>query len=195
MIRLLALLLLTFSFAAAQEPAPPVLKLEVKADYVALRVTGATNMTAHTWQWRVLPRTAEDQVAWSPFDGPSAEGAFKLATPMPVGGWYRVEVRALDGDKLLKTAGVTRPEPHPFQMVTAERIAALPEEQRAAWTAWLAKSQELAQNGWRNSRVNAAALGPQCRNRRPWATQNSNCPAKWTRLRLEVPSQRSSRMW
>jgi PelA/Pel-15E family pectate lyase len=146
MYRLLATILLTLPFAAAQETPQPVLKLEVKADYVALRITGATNMTANGWQWRVLPRTAEDQVAWSHFDGPSAEGVFKLATPMPAGGWYRVEVRALDGDNVLKSAGVTRPEPHPFEMVTSERIAALPEDQRAAWTAWLAKSQEQAQD-------------------------------------------------
>src|SRR5690242_17790907 len=109
--RLLASLLLTLSFATAQEAPQPVLKLEVKADYIALRITGTTNMSAHTWQWRVLPRTAEDQVAWSPFDGPGADGTFKLATPMPAGGWYRVEVRSLDGDKVLKSAGVTRPEP------------------------------------------------------------------------------------
>lgn len=144
--RLLAFLLLTLSFAAAQEPSPPVLKLEVKADYVALRITGTTNMTAHTWQWRLLPRTAEDQVAWSPFDGPSVEGTFKLATPMPVGGWYRVEVRSLDGDNVLKSAGVTRPEPHPFEMVTPERIATLPIDQGAAWTAYMVKSQEYAKD-------------------------------------------------
>jgi PelA/Pel-15E family pectate lyase len=130
--------------ARAQDAAPasPTLKLTVKADYVALRITGATNITANTWQWRVLPGGPGDQIAWSHFDPPNATGIFKLATPMPAGGWYRVEVRAVEGEKVIKEAGVTRPEPPAFVHVTPDRIAALPDAEREAWTAYVTLSRE-----------------------------------------------------
>jgi PelA/Pel-15E family pectate lyase len=143
------LLVLSWSLgtiARAQEAAPaaPSLKLTVKADYLALRIAGTTNITANAWQWRVLPVGPDDMVAWSHFDPPKAQGAFKLATPMPAGGWYRVEIRALDGENVLKEAGVTRPEPEAFIHVTPERIAVLPDAEREAWTAYVMQSREKA---------------------------------------------------
>ena len=156
MIRLLIPLLLTSHFVVAQEKPPPALKLEVKADYLALRITGASNFTAEIWQWRVLPGGAEDMVAWSAFDAPGPDGSFKLATPMPAGGWHRVEVRALDGDKVIKSAGLTHPGPHPFEMVTPERIAALPAEAHAAWTEYVNQSQK-------NAKQEREALALECR--------------------------------
>ena len=145
--RLLITFLLTFQVVSAQEKPKteaPALKLDVKADYLALRIEGKTNIQSKTWQWRVLPGGPEDQVAWSHFDAPSPEGAFKLATPMPAGGWYRVEVRALEGEQVIKSAAVNRPLPHPMEMITPERIATLPEDLRSAWLAYLSKSAESA---------------------------------------------------
>jgi PelA/Pel-15E family pectate lyase len=178
-----SLLHLTVAFvmlhaAAAQDAPAPSLKLEVKADYLALRITGVTDLKVPTWQWRVLPRSAADQVAWSPFDGPGPAGTFKLATPMPWGGWYRAEVRALDGDNVLKSAGVTRPEPHPFEMVTPERIATLPENQRAAWTEYLAQSQERA-------KYERDVIADECRVMRAAISK----PAPSSREEFEFPSK------
>lgn len=125
----LAVLLLTFSTGAlgfAQEKPAATLKLEGKADMLALRATGTTDANTGTWQWRVLPRSAGDQVAWSHFDGPGADGTFKLATPMPPGGWHRLEVRVLDGDRVIRSASVICPAPKPLEMITPQRIATLP---------------------------------------------------------------------
>lgn len=172
--------LLAIHHGAAQDnPAPsPSLKLDVKADYLALRITGTTNIMSSTWQWRVLPHSAEDQVAWSNFDAPGADGAFKLATPMPAGGWYRVEVRAMDGEKLLKSAKVTRPEPEPFTMVTPERIATLPEAERKPWLDYLAKSEEHA-------RTERAVLAAECRE----ARMPMSKPAPGNSEEFEFPSK------
>lgn len=129
---------------AADEPPKPVLKVEVTADMLALRATVRTDITADQWQWRVLPRSAEDQVAWSNCPAPPIEGVLKLATPLPAGGWYRLEVRALQGGTSVREAGVTRPEPPSLELATPERIAALAEPQRAAWRAYLEASMEAA---------------------------------------------------
>lgn len=166
------------TLAAAQDQPAPSLKLEVKADYLALRVTGMTNITSDTWQWRVQPHSAEDQVAWSNFDAPETGGTFKLATPMPAGGWYRVEVRAVDGEKLLKSARVTRPEPEPMTMVTPERVAMLPETSRQAWLDYLAKSKEHAQD-------ERAILAAECRE----ARMPVSIPAPASREEFEFPSK------
>jgi PelA/Pel-15E family pectate lyase len=169
---------LTFQLVSAQETNAPILKLEVKADYVALRLAGSTNLNSRNWQWRVLPGSAADQIAWSPFDGPAADGTFKLATPMPAGGWYRAEVRALEGDTVLKTVGVTRPEPRSFEMVTLQRIATLPEDQRAAWTAYTARSQEHANH-------EHAVLAAECRGIRAGRSK----PAPASQVEFEFPSK------
>ncbi|RBP39681.1 PelA/Pel-15E family pectate lyase [Roseimicrobium gellanilyticum] len=168
------------TIARAQDAAPasPTLKLTVKADYLALRITGTTNITANAWQWRVLPGGPEDMVAWSHFDLPVADGAFKLATPMPAGGWYCVEVRALDGEKVIKEAGVTRPEPAAFVHVTPDRIESLPESERVAWKAYLARSRE-------NEHADHETLATECREIRaaaskpaPTDSERFVCPTK-----------------
>jgi PelA/Pel-15E family pectate lyase len=162
--RLLATLMLGLRFLSAQgtpAPAPspaPVLKLEVKADYLALRVTGTTNIQSKSWQWRVLPGSAQDQVAWSHFDKPINDTTFKLATPMPAGGWYRVDVRAIEGDSVIKLVEVTRSEPPPFEMVTPSRIAALPEVERKVWMDYVAASQEYARTERRDIAAECRAV-------------------------------------
>lgn len=183
---LLAAFLATLNHAQGQEkpaPAPaatpaPSLKLDVKADYLALRITGSTNIKSDTWQWRVLPGSAEDQVAWSPFQAPGPEGTFKLATPMPAGGWHRVEVRMLEGDKVLKSTGVTRPGAHPFEMLTPESIAALPEAARAAWNAYIEQSRKLAKQ-------ERDVLAGECRSIRAGVSK----PAPSNREEFEFPSK------
>jgi PelA/Pel-15E family pectate lyase len=177
---LLTALLLTQRFVPAQEAAapPPTLKLEVKADYLALRITGTSNIQGDTWQWRVLPVSAEDQVAWSNFDKPVADTAFKLATPMPAGGWYRVDVRVLEGDKVIKSVEVTRPEPPSFEMVTPSRIATLPEGERKAWTDYLAISAEHA-------RTERHDIAEECRAVRKPVSQ----PAPMNSVEFEFPTK------
>ncbi len=141
----LFVLFTTWGTIRAQDVPKPSLKLEAHADYLALRVTGMTNIISQTWQWRVLPGGPEDQVAWSHFDAPSTDGVFKLATPMPASGWYRVEVRALEGEQVVKSAAVNRSQPHPLEMISSERIATLPEASRQAWLDYVSKSADNAE--------------------------------------------------
>ena len=180
----LTLALVTLMSASAQDKPAPSLKLDVKADYLALRITGQTNVTSGTWQWRLLPRAAEDQVAWSNFDAPGANGTFKLATPMPAGGWFRIEVRAMDGDKPIKAAAVTRPEPRPFEMVTPQRIATLPDGERQSWLDYLARSIDHTQN-------ERAIIAVECRE----ARLPSSKPAPTNSEEFEFPSKVDSRFF
>ncbi len=159
----LVLCLLIMGTASGADPAPaevqaaPKLSLEVKADMLALRATvKSSNIAADTWQWRVQPGSAEDMVAWSECAAPGPDGLIKLATPMPAGGWHRLEVRALKDGKIVREAGVTRTPPRPLEMVTCERVAALPEAERGAWLAYLEQSEE-------DSRVDHAVLAAECR--------------------------------
>ncbi len=155
---LCSLLALAADRAAAQtsspEPVKPEVKIEAREDYLAIHVQGRTNIATATWQQRLLTG-AQPDAAWQSFPGPAADGTLQWELPVPEGGWERVEVRALDGEKVIARGGKTRPRKI-LQHLTPEAVAALPEEQRPAWRDYLARSEELA-------RAERHALAAECR--------------------------------
>jgi serine/threonine protein kinase len=68
-------------------------KAHVEFDKLEARLTGAALGGAPTGQWQALATTA-------------GKRTFDAALPAPAGGWYRLEVRALKGDKEVASSSV-----------------------------------------------------------------------------------------
>lgn len=128
---------------AAQQPEKPKITLTVEGDFLALQVRGQAPAGTTAVQFR-LAEAGEiaPNAAWSPAPGKlSAEGAFEFALPLRASRWSQLQVRALQGEvELAKKSTQTKRDV--FEWLTPERIAALPEPERAAWTAYLARSAE-----------------------------------------------------
>jgi len=121
---------------APSQPKPKIL-LKVQADYLALHASGSSAAKATTWEYRLSLDRGETRTGpWTAFAAPAEDGSFKFEVPLPDWRWAKIEVRALQGNEVLASTEKTRPQ-HAFTMLTADRIAMLPEADRTAWTRYL----------------------------------------------------------
>lgn len=139
---ILNLIAVTFGlFAHAQEDEPR-LAVTAFADYLALHVTGTAPAGATSLQYRVAESDGPESSSWTASaTPPGSDGAFTLDLPLKSSRWSRVEVRALRGETVVATREV-RPKPRRLEMVSAERIAALPAGEREAWASYLQRSND-----------------------------------------------------
>ena len=74
----------------------------------ALRLQGKTTATAEKWQYRLLgkPMSGKADEAWHDFPSPMTNGAFCFTVKTPAGGWYRLELRGINGDQTAAEASV-----------------------------------------------------------------------------------------
>lgn len=125
----------------------PSLSLKVSADYLALHVSGRAPVGARDAAYRLTlakAATAPSEEGWVPFPtAPDPEGAFAFDVPLPAWRWARLEVRATFNGAPLTAQ--TRPSVRAFERLTPERLATLPEAERAAWQAYLDRSQAAAE--------------------------------------------------
>src|SRR5215207_8166945 len=129
-------------FAHAQQ-APPALGLKASSDFLALHVSGTAPAGATSLQYRLAESDRfADTAAWVPAQvSPGADGAFLLDLPLNTSRWSELEVRALKGDEVLASREI-HPKPRQFDMLSVERIAALPGGQREAWAAYMEHSND-----------------------------------------------------
>ena len=143
---------------AAQESKPkPKLSLETSADFLALHLKGTAPAGTTALEYR-LAETGEisDATAWQKVDVTlGQDGAFALSLPLARSVWSELELRSLKGSETLASKK-TRFRPDELDLLTPERVAAIPEAQRQKWTAYLEKSQQ-------RSAADFAALAKECR--------------------------------
>lgn len=146
--KIVCCLLLSLSLlnALLAQEVKPSLELKVEADYLALHLNGKAPAGATAVQYRlaesgVIAAEAEWQSSKSPL---GADGSFTLDLPLRLSRWSEVQVRALKGDEVLVTK-TSRHRPDVFTLLTDERIAALPEGERALWLAYLKKSNDRSE--------------------------------------------------
>ena len=124
------------------KPAPGI-TLKIAANYLAMHVSGSGPADATMWEYRLFLND-EESAEWSPFPQPlAADGRFKFDVLLPEWRWAKLEVRAALGGRALTAEA--RPVRHEFRMLTTERIAALPDAQRAAWQSYMLASQRHAE--------------------------------------------------
>lgn len=140
------LLLLTLSNALRAQETKPSLELKVSADYLALHVTGKAPAGTTSVQYRLAESgTIATDAAWQSVKTPlAADGAFVIDLPLARSRWSEVHVRAMKGEEVL-IMKTSRHRPDVLTLLTAERVAALPETERAAWQAYLTKSNERSE--------------------------------------------------
>ncbi len=139
----LCLLGLVFVFAARAQDVKPGFTLKTTAEFLALHVSGQAPPGATALEYRLAESgVVADDAKWSPAETTvGEEGAFAFALPLTRSRWSEVQVRVLKGAEVIATKE-TRRKPRAFTLLTAERVAALPEAQRAAWTAYGKRSEE-----------------------------------------------------
>ena len=137
------LLLLAIPFAVQAQEAKPVLDLKVEADYLALHLSGKAPAGTTAVQYRVSELGEIDgAAAWTTLKSPlGADGSFVIEAALSASRWSEVQVRAMKGDQVLVTKSA-RHKPDVFTLLTNERIAALPEADRAAWQTYMKRSME-----------------------------------------------------
>ena len=130
----------------AQEAKPkPKLSFEATADFLALHVKGRAPAGTTALEYR-LAETGEipDDAAWQKLSvALDPENAFTTSLPLPQSVWSELEVRSLKGSETLASK-TTRVRPDQLDLLTPERLGALPETQRQQWTAYLEKSRQRA---------------------------------------------------
>lgn len=139
----LAFAFLVLGLTAHAQEAKPNLSLRTNADFVTLHVSGTAPIGATALQFRFASSgSIVPDATWSPATTtPPTDGAFTFDVPLPHSRWSELHVRALKGEEVLATKEA-RAKPRTFTMLTAERVAALPEPQRVAWSAYLKRSEE-----------------------------------------------------
>ncbi len=136
------------SAALADEAAPPAsgLALEVDADFLALHVNARAPQGTTAIEYRLAETgdVSKGEV-WAPVkSAPREDGAYRFDVALPKSRWTSLQVRAVKGGEVLAMRE-THPRTRTFQMLTEERVAALPAPERDAWTAYLRRSGERAE--------------------------------------------------
>ena len=128
-------------FASIQaEDKKPTIELNVTSDFLALHLDGKAPEGTTSLGYRFAESGALVQEApWMPME------AFGHDVPLPTSRWSEVEVRAMKGDEVLATRKAKN-KGDSFTLLTAQRIAALPEGERAKWTAYLERSVARSAN-------------------------------------------------
>jgi PelA/Pel-15E family pectate lyase len=135
-----ALTCLTLS-ALGQSPDKPKLSLEVEADLLALHLKGTAPVGTTALEYRMAETGSSEKLAWTSAGAPAADGSFRVDVPLPNSVWQELQVRAMQAEKEL-VKKETHPDADTFSMLTPERLSALPEAERAAWTAYMKRSEE-----------------------------------------------------
>ena len=187
-VRLLSLALMALSassLVAAQEAPPkPVLTLKAEADYLALHVSGQAPAGVTAVQYRFTEKGAiEPSSAWTAIPAKLGEGGgFQFDLPLKVSRWSELQVRAMQGEvELAKKSARTREEV--FEWLKPERIAALAEPQRSAWSAYMRRSIERRTAEFERlaaecRRLQLPTTHPAPGNRAEFE-QDSDTPAEW----------------
>lgn len=138
-----SLIALIFTFSLPAQEEKPKITLTVEADFLALHVNGKAPAGATSVQYRFaeageIAETAE----WLPFNGKIAEdGGFQFELPLKASRWSELHVRAVkDAAELAKKTTRTREDV--LEWLKPERIAALNDPERAAWNAYMKRSNE-----------------------------------------------------
>ncbi len=129
------------------EPGAPksAIKLEISTDFLNLHLKGTAPEGTTAVEYRVAESGAiGDDSVWLPVSlSASQPTAFSIAIPLWSSRWSALQVRALKGEQ--ETARQkTCPDKDEFKLLTSERIAALSEPERKAWSAYIEKSQVRA---------------------------------------------------
>ncbi|MBL9152523.1 MAG: pectate lyase [Verrucomicrobiales bacterium] len=133
----------------AQEPAAPPPKprisVDLSADFLALHVKIQAPEGTTKVQYRFGAETAvPTDSQWTDAPPLTAEDRrVSLDLPLPRSRWTEFQARALKDTEVLATS-TKRHTPRALTLVTPERLAALPESDRPAWTAYVEKSARLA---------------------------------------------------
>jgi len=62
---------------------------------------------AGTWcEYRAVELDGTAVRDWTPLEGSSESGSYRATARLPAGGWYRLEVRALDGDRAVAAGSI-----------------------------------------------------------------------------------------
>jgi PelA/Pel-15E family pectate lyase len=151
------LVVLSLALSAMGQEEKPKLTLSLSADFLALHLKGKapTGSTAVEYRFAESGEISET-AAWRSGETKLApDGSFTVSVPLQRSVWSALEVRSLKGSETLATKK-TRFRPDELDLLTPERVAALPEPQRKSWSAYLEKSQQRAA-------ADFAALAAECR--------------------------------
>jgi len=74
----------------------------------AVPIAGKFPANATSLDYRIVPQEKNGGVStdWKPVDGKLEKGEFQGSARVPAGGWYRLEVRARNAEKMIATASV-----------------------------------------------------------------------------------------
>lgn len=179
--RTLSHLLLFFAVSAmmlhAQEQKPKLV-VSVKADYLALHAVGKAPLGTTALQYRLAEKgSVQEQAPWQAVKTVLAEDcAFSLDFPLSASRWSQLELRAMKGEEELARK-VSHHRPDVFELLTPERLAALPEAERGRWEAYLKKSLERREHEF-------DMLAAECRR----LQQAESFPAPGNRAEVELDS-------
>jgi PelA/Pel-15E family pectate lyase len=129
-------------FAHAQQD-QSTFTIKTSADFLALHVSGTAPAGTTSLQYRLVESgQLANTSSWTTAPlAPGADRAFLLDLPLKTSRWSELEVRALKGDETLANREIHR-KPRRFEILTTERIAALPDGQREAWAAYMEQSND-----------------------------------------------------
>jgi PelA/Pel-15E family pectate lyase len=134
----------------AEQAKPTKLSVSAESDYLALRVKGkaAANTTAIHYRWTETGQISES-AEWQPVTkARGVEGDFHLEIPLEHSRWSELQVRAMQGEKIVSLKKL-KPEPrHRFELLTTDALSKLPEEQRKPWDGYLQRSIQRAEHDY-----------------------------------------------
>ena len=139
----LTLLALFLAATGRAQEKEPTLGLKVAADFLALHVTGTAPLGTTALQYRFSQSgKISDGAPWVPAPvSLGTDGPFNLDLPLEASRWSEVQLRALKGDEVLARQEAQH-RPRALRLLAPERVAALPESEREAWSAYLKQSAE-----------------------------------------------------
>jgi PelA/Pel-15E family pectate lyase len=161
----------------------PKITLRVEADYLALHASGTAPAGTSAAEHRLTLSGASAQPGpWTSVPVVAADGSFQFDVPLPEWRWARLEVRVMVNGQAL-TAVREKPSERAFTMLTPERMAALPETQRAAWHGYLENSMRHAAHERNVLAAECRKLGMASSRAAPLATAEfefaGGTPAAW----------------
>ena len=145
----LSALVILLPLGAQQLQNQPTAKItfKVAADYLALHSSGSAPASATALEYRLtMSNDAAKAGAWTAFpQPPAADGSFQFDVQLPEWRWSKLEVRALAGGQVLASAEA-KPKQPVFEMLTPQRIGALPDAERAAWQSYMETTRRHAEH-------------------------------------------------
>jgi PelA/Pel-15E family pectate lyase len=165
--------------SAQAQQEPPSFTIKVSADFLGVQVSGKAPQGTTALEYRLAESGVVPEGApWLPVEAfAEGDGAFALKLPLKTPHWSEVQVRSMRGGEVLAQRE-SRREGRSFQMLTSERIAALPEPERKAWTEYLQRSNERSEKDYETLAAECRKLGlahakPAASNRAQFAVSGS----------------------